>query len=158
MKNKQISQFIFIILFLGIAVWIFLNPVVATSCDRVQEFTTLLNRFFEFCHLKYNFSEKDTISLIRFLEYFILGLCGTVVFCVRNLKNAVKNIPLILCIGIMIAMFEANFRALEIRVVLYSFICLSVGLIFCMALMSLKSTSQNVKNSKYKAKKYDRRR
>ena len=68
MKHSTTKIWILSAVVLGMIVLIIFNPISKYS----QDLTLSLNNFFEMCKIGYNFSENDTVTIIRFLEYFIL--------------------------------------------------------------------------------------
>lgn len=154
MKKSTIKTWALFVMVLAVAVLIVLNPVFKYS----QIITSGLNNFFEMCKIGYNFSQDDTITVVRFLEYFILGTGMTALITRLSSKTLFKNSPLIMFVGLFIAVLEAHFRRLYIEDALISFIWIFIAMIFYMALIRFGKAPSKKSNSKYKINKYDRRR
>ncbi len=154
MKNSTTKSWVISVMVLGMIALIILNPISKYS----QWLTANLNNFFEMCKIGYNFSENDTVTIIRFLEYFILGTGMTAIVSGLSSKTLFRNSPIIMFVGLFIAVLEALFRRLCIEDALISFIWIFIAMIFYIVFSHFGSASSKKSNSKYKIKKYDRRR
>lgn len=154
MKNSTTKIWILSAVVLGTILLIIFNPISKYS----QDLTVSLNNFFEMCKIGYNFSENDTVTLIRFLEYFILGTGMTSIVCGLSSKTLFRNSPIIMFVGLFISVLEAHFKRLCIEDALISFIWIFIAMIFYMVFSHFGSASSKKSSSKYKIKKYDRRR
>lgn len=154
MKNKNISNIVLFVSILIIAVLIISNPVLI----YYREITTNLNSFFEMCKIGYKFSENDTVTVIRFLEYFVFGNVMTAFVSNLSYKTIFKSSPIIMFIGLFVGVLEAYFRRLCIEDALISFIWIFIAMICFIGFRRLSETSSKKPSSKYKTKKYDRRR
>ena len=132
MKNSTTKSWVISVMVLGMIALIILNPISKYS----QWLTANLNNFFEMCKIGYNFSENDTVTIIRLF----------------------RNSPIIMFVGLFIAVLEALFRRLCIEDALISFIWIFIAMIFYIVFSHFGSASSKKSNSKYKIKKYDRRR
>lgn len=154
MKNSTIKTWSLYVMVLGMTALIIFNPIAKYS----QGLTVSLNNFFEMCKIGYNFSENDTVTIIRFLEYFILGTGMTAIVSRLSSKTLFRNSPIIMFVGLFIAVLEAYFGRLCIEDALVSFIWIFIAMIFYITFSHFGTASSKKSNSKYKMKKYDRRR
>lgn len=154
MKNSTTKIWVLSAVVLGMIVLIIFNPISKYS----QDLTLSLNNFFEMCKIGYNFSENDTVTIIRFLEYFILGTVMTSIVFSFSSKTLFRNSPIIMFVGLFISVLEAYFKRLCIEDALISFIWIFIAMIFYIVFSHFGSASSKKSSSKYKIKKYDRRR
>lgn len=154
MKNKNIKTLVLLIAVLGMIALIIFSPVLKYH----KEITSNLNNFFEMCKIGYNFSENDTVTIIRFLEYFIFGTIITAFVSGLSSKTIFKNSPIIMFSGLFVAVLEAHFRRLCIEDALISFVWIFIAMVCYVGIKYIGAASSKKSSSKYKTKKYDRRR
>lgn len=144
---------IYIMVFATIAL-IMLNPILMYS----KGLTANLNNFFEMCRIGYNFSENDTITIIRFLEYFLLGIGLTAAVSDFSERVVFKNAPIVMFVGLFIAVLEVYFKRFYIEDALIAFVWIFIAMTTYVLCHRFKSRYSKKSNSKYKINKYDRRR
>lgn len=122
---------------------ILLNPhFFYDSSPLVLSITNQINAFCLKMNFSYCFSNKDILSLFRFLEYFVFGIMTAAIFRVYS-KKIYQNIINSMFLGLLIAVLEVYFRnfgthKLEVQDILYSFFEFCIGLLIIFIIVAAK--------------------
>lgn len=96
---------------ISITGWIVFNPYIyCANSESIQNICFLMNDFCKNISLNYHFSNKDVFSLLRFLEYSILGITSAVLY--RKYFNKIwANITNLLFFGLIVPVVEVLYRS-----------------------------------------------
>lgn len=159
MIYKKVRNLILILIAAAILVWIFFNPYVDNEV-KSEKLANNVNDFFDFVKLNYRFKSADFSIFMRASEYFLLGVIAVIITNIYS-KITFKNIIMVLFFGLFASVAEIYVKFLShinvnVGEIVMSFVLMCLGMTFC-AIISCIGLSK-AGSSKYKAKKYDRRR
>lgn len=159
MIYKKVRNLILILIAAAILVWIFFNPYVDNEV-KSEKLANNVNDFFDFVKLNYRFKSADFSIFMRASEYFLLGVIAVIITNIYS-KITFKNIIMVLFFGLFASVAEIYVKFLShinvnVGEIVMSFVLMCLGMTFCAIISGIGLSKGG--SSKYKAKKYDRRR
>ena len=159
MIYKKVRNLILILIAAAILVWIFFNPYVDNEV-KSEKLANNVNDFFDFVKLNYRFKSADFSIFMRASEYFLLGMIAVIITNIYS-KITFKNIIMVLFFGLFASVAEIYVKFLShinvnVGEIVMSFVLMCLGMTFCAIISGIGLSKGG--SSKYKAKKYDRRR
>lgn len=159
MIYKKVRNLILILIAAAILVWIFFNPYVDNEV-KSEKLTNIVNDFFNSLKLNYRFKSADFSIFMRASEYFLLGVIAVIITNIYS-KITFKNIIMVLFFGLFASVAEIYVKFLShinvnVGEIVMSFVLMCLGMTFCAIISGIGLSKGG--SSKYKAKKYDRRR
>lgn len=159
MIYKKVRNLILILIAVAILVWIFFNPYVDNEV-KSEKLANNVNDFFDFVKLNYRFKSADFSIFMRASEYFLLGVIAVIITNIYS-KITFKNIIMVLFFGLFASVAEIYVKFLShinvnVGEIVMSFVLMCLGMTFCAIISGIGLSKGG--SSKYKAKKYDRRR
>lgn len=161
MIYKKVRNLILILIAAAILVWIFMNPYV-NNAVKSEKLANNVNDFFDFVKLNYRFKSADFSIFMRASEYFLLGVIAVIITNIYS-KITFKNIIMVLFFGLFASVAEIYVKFLShinvnVREIVMSFVLMCLGMTFCAIISGIGLSKSGAGSSKYKTKKYDRRR
>ena len=158
MFDKSVKSFFMLLLTLSWAfLIIFISSLNLGNSKLFIDITKFLNDFFIHVNLSYRFKIEDIANLLRFLEYFFLGIISY--FCCRVcFKSFWKNIFIVLFFGLALSVTEMYYCVnlkinYEISNLITSFVEFAAGL-FIFGMFIKEKSSRKMFKGKYKKSKY----
>lgn len=157
MITESVKKLLLIPSLLLLVAWIMFNPYIySANSEFICSLCFSVNDLCGNINLNYRFSSEDILALLRFFEYFILGIVSAVLYKIY-FKRIWANITNLLFLGLTVSIVEIYLRnfgiyKLEVRDILISFFEFCAGIMIILIFRARKN--KKAFSSKYKKNKY----